>query len=71
MTMNQSHPAPLQYSVSEAAAYLGLHPDSVYDLVKNGLIRSRRKGPRKGRIFFYESDLSAYLDGNVTRKIRK
>jgi hypothetical protein len=71
MTMQLSHPAPIQYSVLDAAAYLGLHPDSVYDLVKKDLIRSRRKGPRKGRIFFYESDLIAYLDGNVPRKIRK
>lgn len=69
--MKTSHPVEEQYSVAEAAERLGLCPDSVYDLVKTHQIRSRRKGPNKGRIFFFEEDLTDYLDGRPNRTNRK
>lgn len=71
MYMNQTQPAPLQYTVADAAVYLGLCSDCVYDLVRKELITSRRKGPKMGRIFFWECDLLDYLNGHVPRKTRK
>ena len=56
-------PPPRQYTVAKAAKYLNLCKDSVYDLVKNRKIKSRRKGPRNGRIYFLKSDLDDYLEG--------
>lgn len=53
---------PKQYTVKEAAKYLKLCADAVYDLVATRRIKSRRKGPRKGRIFFLQSDLDQYLE---------
>lgn len=55
---------PRQYTVAEAAEFLRLHPSTVYDLIRDRLIKGRRKGPRKGRIYFLRPDLDAYLDGN-------
>lgn len=69
--MKTSHPVEEQYSVAEAAECLGLCPDSVYDLVKKRQIRSRRKGPNNGRIFFFRCDLDDYLDGKAVRKPHK
>jgi excisionase family DNA binding protein len=59
---------PRQYSVLEAAEYVGLHPRSVYDLIRDDLINHRRKGRRRGRIFFLQEDLDAYLMGNSNRR---
>jgi excisionase family DNA binding protein len=53
---------PRQFTVAEAALYLEVHPQTVYDLTAGKKIRSRRKGPRKGRIFFLQCDLDDYLD---------
>lgn len=53
---------PRQFSVAEAALYLEVHPQTVYDLIARKQIRSRRKGPRKGRLFFLQCDLDDYLD---------
>jgi len=64
MIMNSSQPEPRQprqYTVAEAARFLKVCQDTVYDLVKGRHIKSRRKGPRKGRIYFLESDLRDYL----------
>ncbi len=69
--MKTCQPAPHQYSVAEAAVHLGLCKDSVYDLVREQHITSRRKGPNRGRIFFFESDLDDYLDGKPNRRDRK
>ena len=52
---------PRQFDVKEAAKYLKMCSDSVYDLVGKRKIKSRRKGPRNGRIYFLQSDLDAYL----------
>lgn len=52
---------PRQFTVEEAAAYLGLSKDAVYDLAANRQLKSRRKGPRKGRIYFLQQDLDDYL----------
>lgn len=54
---------PRQYTVAEAAKYLKLCKDAVYDLAAERKIKSRRKGPRKGRIFFLRTDLDDYLQG--------
>lgn len=62
--------APRQYSVLEAAKYIKLHPQSVYDLVRDDLIEHHRKGRRRGRIFFLQEDLDAYLRGNCNRRAR-
>ncbi len=61
---------PRQYSVQEAAEYLQLHSRTVYDLIQAGMIDYRRKGPRKGRLFFLEQDLDAYLSGAAKMKPR-
>lgn len=53
---------PRQFSVAAAALYLEIHPQTVYDLIAQKLIRYRRKGPRKGRLFFLKCDLDDYLD---------
>ncbi len=55
---------PRQYSVAEAALYLKIHSQTVYELAaaKPKQIRSRRKGRKKGRIFFLQCDLDDYLD---------
>ena len=52
---------PRQFSVAEAALYLEIHSQTVYELAAVKLIRSRRKGPKKGRIYFLQCDLDAYL----------
>jgi excisionase family DNA binding protein len=52
---------PKQYTVKEAAKYLKLCTDAVYDLAANCQLKSRRKGPRKGRIYFLQQDLDDYL----------
>lgn len=52
---------PRQFTVAEAADYLSLSTDTVYDLAANCQLKSRRKGPRKGRIFFLQQDLDDYL----------
>ena len=62
---------PRQYSVQEAAEYLQLHFITVYNLIQAGMIDYRRKGPRKGRLFFLEEDLDDYLSGTSKRKSRK
>jgi len=54
---------PRQFTVREAAKYLSLCADAVYDLVAKRKIKSRRKGPRNGRIFFLREDLDQYLQG--------
>lgn len=69
--MNPKINAPLQYSVLEAAEYVGLHPQSVYDLIRDGLIDHHRKGRRRGRIFFLQEDLDGYLRGNSNRRARR
>lgn len=60
--MSPNHP-PRQYSVKEAAEYLKLGSDAVYDIAARRQIKSRRKGPRNGRIYFLQQDLDAYLMG--------
>jgi|GEM_PF-3069928 len=52
---------PKQYTVKEAAKYLKLCTDAVYGIAANREIKSRRKGVRKGRIFFLQEDLDQYL----------
>jgi len=69
--MNPIINAPRQYSVQEAAEYVGLHPQSVYDLIRDGLINHHRKGRRRGRIFFLQEDLDGYLRGNSNRRARR
>lgn len=59
---------PRQFTVAEAAQYLQLSADGVYDLAATRKIVSRRKGPRNGRIFFLQQDLDNYLLGG--RKTR-
>jgi excisionase family DNA binding protein len=54
---------PRQFTVVEAAKYLKLCVDAVYDLAAKRKIKSRRKGPRNGRIFFLQVDLDDYLQG--------
>jgi len=54
---------PRQFSVADAALYLEMHPQTVYDLAARKQIRSRRKGPKKGRLYFFQCDLDAYLGG--------
>lgn len=61
---------PRQYSVAEAANHLKLHPRTVYELIAAKQIQSRRKGPRKGRIFFLDADLDAYLSNTLTGRVR-
>lgn len=51
------------YTVPQAAAFLGEHPKTVYQRVRNGEIRASRPSPRKTRI--HREDLIAY-----TRKRR-
>lgn len=62
---------PEQYTVAEAAHFLELHPRTVYDLVAAEQIRFRRKGRKKGRIFFLECDLLDYLTESATRLNKK
>ena len=57
--------------MAEAATYLKLHPRTVYDLIAEKQIPSRRKGPRKGRIFFLADDLDAYLNDTLTGRARR
>lgn len=52
---------PRQYDVKEAAKYLKLCDDTVYDLAAKRKIKSRRKGARNGRIYFLQQDLDDYL----------
>jgi excisionase family DNA binding protein len=59
---------PRQYTVLEAAEYLELHPSTVYSLVAESLIQHRRKGPKKGRLFFLEEDLQDYLIGSTKKR---
>jgi len=59
---------PRQYSVLEAAEYLELHPSTVYTLVAERLVQHRRKGPKKGRLFFLEEDLQDYLMGSTKKR---
>ena len=61
---------PRQYSVMEAAEYLQLHYQTVYDLIRDRLIDHRRKGRRKGRIYFLLQDLDGYLESNTTGRAR-
>ena len=59
---NEPIKAPRQFTVAQAAQYLGLHSRTVYELAMSPkMLRARRKGPRKGRIFFLQKDLDAYL----------
>ena len=61
---NEPINAPRQFTVAQAAQYLGLHSRTVYELAMSpNILRARRKGPRKGRIFFLQKDLDAYLEG--------
>jgi excisionase family DNA binding protein len=53
---------PRQFTVAEAAKYLKLCKDAIYEMAAKRQIRSRRKGPNKGRIYFLKSDLDGYLD---------
>jgi excisionase family DNA binding protein len=64
--MSSNH-SPRQYNVKEAAKYLKLCADAVYDLAAKRKIKSRRKGPRNGRIFFLQQDLDDYLLGDSKR----
>lgn len=58
---------PRQYTVKEAAKYVRLCVDAVYELAANRKIKSRRKGPRNGRIYFLQKDLDDYLgSGGMT-----
>lgn len=57
----QSNSPPRQYTVTEAAKYLKLCRDAVYEMAAKRRIKSRRKGPRKGRIYFLQQDLDDYL----------
>lgn len=57
----QPTPPPRQYTVAEAAKYLKLCVDTVYDLASTRKIKSRRKGARNGRIYFLRKDLDDYL----------
>ena len=59
---------PRQYTVLEAADYLELHPSTVYTLIAERLIQHRRKGPKKGRLFFLEEDLQDYLMGSTKKR---
>lgn len=61
---------PRQYSVLEAAQYLRLHYQTVYDLIRDRLIEHRRKGRRRGRIYFLQQDLDDYLNGGSTGRAR-
>jgi excisionase family DNA binding protein len=54
--------------VLEAADYLELHPSTVYTLIAERLIQHRRKGPKKGRLFFLEEDLQDYLMGSTKKR---
>lgn len=69
--MRACHTARKQYTVAEAAIHLSLCEDSVYDLVRKDLITHGRKGPNKGRIFFFKEDLDDYLGGKPNRRNRK
>lgn len=60
--MKEDSTGPRQYTVTEAAQYLQLHPQTIYELVRAKLICHRRKGPKKGRIYFLQVDLDEYLD---------
>jgi len=62
---------PRQFSVADAALYLEMHPQTVYDLAAGKQIRSRRKGPKKGRLYFFQCDLDAYLEGDVNTLTRR
>lgn len=62
---------PRHYSVIDAAAYLELHPQTVYALINEDLIQHHRKGPRYGRIYFLKEDLDAYLQGNSNRRAKR
>jgi excisionase family DNA binding protein len=68
--MNTKISGPCQYSVLEAAEYLRLHYQTVYGLIRDDLIDHHRKGRRRGRIYFFEEDLNAYLTGNTKRRAR-
>jgi excisionase family DNA binding protein len=52
--------APHLMTVAEVAAWLRLHPWSVYELVKSGELPSRRVGPKRGKIVIDSSDVDAY-----------
>ena len=62
---------PRQFSVAESALYLKMHPQTVYELAAGKQIHSRRKGPKMGRLYFFQCDLDAYLEGNVKPGNRK
>lgn len=63
-------PPPRQFTVAEAAEYLLLSKDAVYELAASPKLKSsrpklksHRKGPRNGRIYFLQQDLDDYLNG--------
>lgn len=60
----KQHVGPHHYSIIEAANYLQLHSQTVYELARSRQINHRRKGQRKGRIFFLLEDLDTYLEQN-------
>lgn len=62
---------PRQYTVAEAAIYLKLHSQSVYDLVARNLLTSRRKGVKSGRIYFLQTDLDEYIEGKTPQNNRR
>ena len=59
---SKSESGPPHYSVVDAAEYLSLHPSSIYTMIETGRITYRRKGPRKGTLFFLQADLDAQLE---------
>lgn len=48
-------------TVREAAERLGLHPDTVYDLIRCGRLSCYRIGLRGGRISVSEQHVTEYL----------
>lgn len=51
-------------TVKEAAARLRLSPDSIYAMVRNGILPARRLGPKGGKIVLDPADVEAHWDAS-------
>jgi len=58
---------PIVLSISQAAAYLGVSPDTVRRLIRGGTIPHARIG---NSIRIRRTDLEAYIEGQISRQWR-
>ena len=64
MTARTAPREPLLYSVSQAAAALGISRASVYALLRDGRLTARYLGSRR---YVHADDLRAFVDALPTR----